>query len=251
MSRQKKENKNGQFSSLIQHEQAPLLDMIIGYLWDDPKSLEALSNTNTRIRRQCSEGLLSWRVIKRVSQLYHLTLQHVKASITTQIAPTQRRFLLALMTNNASVFNNMLNQQQELLKSKIIGSLPFGLLELACIVKIIDPSNELLPILCLHPELWQPTTHQAAEFGHIATLSECLKSGSEWINSVDRNRQTPLHRAYIKNRLGIAELLTLYGADKTLRDRANMKPVDYARQYQHQDMIELDEKSTLLPNPLA
>ena len=62
------------------------------------------------------------------------------------------------------------------------------------------------------------------------TVGGDLSSGEEW---------TPLHRAARHNSLRVAEELILNGANRNLEDPKGNKPIDYARDQDHYEMVAL------------
>jgi ankyrin repeat protein len=74
---------------------------------------------------------------------------------------------------------------------------------------------------------YQTTLHIAAEAGHESIVDMLLNSGS-FIDELDSEENTPLHRATMNEKLGVVRKLLKYGADPNVTNAAGRTPVHIA-----------------------
>ena len=92
--------------------------------------------------------------------------------------------------------------------------------------------------------------HSAAEGGSTEITETLLERGLE-VNEADRYGWTPLHYAAKKGRLKTAQRLIDAGADLERPTRAGYTPCSLAKEFEHEEMLELLQENGAPANPAA
>lgn len=92
--------------------------------------------------------------------------------------------------------------------------------------------------------------HSAAEGGSTEIVGTLLQRGLE-VNEADRYGWTPLHYAAKKGRFTTARVLIDAGADLDGTTQAGYTPCSLAKEFEHQDMLELLQKNGASADPPA
>lgn len=66
--------------------------------------------------------------------------------------------------------------------------------------------------------------HAASQFGHIQIVKQLIARGADVNQKCPKKGNTPLHYAAESNRLEIVETLLRAGADRKIRNKANLRP---------------------------
>ena len=86
---------------------------------------------------------------------------------------------------------------------------------------VIDNKNELI---------------EAAKNCNYASVSEVLKNGFS-VNATDEYGKTALHWAIVCGNPEVIKLLLFYNADVQIADFNGMKPIDYARLFEQNEIV--------------
>lgn len=92
--------------------------------------------------------------------------------------------------------------------------------------------------------------HKAAEKGDVAKVEKILKANPCLLDSLDKDGYTPLHKAVLKNKIKVVELLLAKGADVSIKDKKGKTALDYATKNKNKRLIELlSKKKEVKPTP--
>jgi len=81
--------------------------------------------------------------------------------------------------------------------------------------------------------------HDAVRSGNLEKIRTLLESHSEWLNSPDQNRRTPLHLALESGHINIARHLIDQGADINLKDTDRATPLHNAAYLGNLEVVDL------------
>ncbi len=81
--------------------------------------------------------------------------------------------------------------------------------------------------------------HDAVRGGNLEKVRTLLETHSEWLNSADQNRKTPLHLALESGHINIARHLIDQGADINLKDADRAAPLHNAAYLGNLEMVDL------------
>lgn len=107
------------------------------------------------------------------------------------------------------------------------------------IVKLLIAKGAPIDVVDLEE---RSTLHLASWFGHFQIVEFLVNRSSTFINSRDKNANTPLHFACQHNYKQIVEKLLIAGADPKLKNKADQTPQQLAEAEDRQEVIELLQK---------
>jgi len=86
--------------------------------------------------------------------------------------------------------------------------------------------------------------HDAAKANDTATLVSLLKAQPSLVNTPDENGWTPLHWAASAGGTEAVKALLANGADVYIQDKKRYRPLTYARDWGHREVVELLSSQT-------
>jgi ankyrin repeat protein len=81
--------------------------------------------------------------------------------------------------------------------------------------------------------------------GHLDIIKTLIVSGAS-VNACNYRGQTPLHFAVAYDNIEIVQLLTEFGADYFAKDNDGYMPIDYAKFYQSQNVLDFVNDHSLI-----